>query len=103
MEDNSFPLQWQDNTCRENCTSRSTLFSTNIPFFILQEHLLKYVGGSSATKTVRRILSKTGTNALWANYSLKGQRDKKSLSGTLMYPIIKRKYFLQTKIILVHR
>ncbi|XP_073671169.1 uncharacterized protein [Paramisgurnus dabryanus] len=49
---------------------------------------LSLLGGKSPGDSVRRIMRKIGTNALWANYSLKGRKGKRNFQDLAIYPII---------------
>ncbi|KAF4097098.1 hypothetical protein G5714_023067 [Onychostoma macrolepis] len=51
---------------------------------------LSPLGGKSPGDSVRRIMRKIGTNALWANYSLKGRKGKINFQDLAIYPIIIR-------------
>ncbi|XP_078147750.1 uncharacterized protein LOC144543528 [Centroberyx gerrardi] len=55
---------------------------------VLQIDYLSLLGGKTPGDSVRRIMRKLGTNALWANYSLKGRKGKKKFQDLGVYEVI---------------
>ncbi|XP_034557600.1 uncharacterized protein LOC117825766 isoform X2 [Notolabrus celidotus] len=49
---------------------------------------LSLLGGTTPGDSVRRIMRRIGTNALWANYSLKGRKGKRKFQDLAIYPVI---------------
>ncbi|XP_073729743.1 uncharacterized protein [Misgurnus anguillicaudatus] len=49
---------------------------------------LALLGGKTPGDSVRRMMRKIGTNALWATYSLKGRRGKKKFQDLIMHSVI---------------
>ncbi|XP_035505747.2 uncharacterized protein LOC118319457 isoform X3 [Scophthalmus maximus] len=49
---------------------------------------LSLQGGKSPGESVRCIMREIGTNALWANYSLKGRQGKRKFQDLAIYPVV---------------
>ena len=54
------------------------------------------LGGQNVGATVRRMMSKVGTNKLWSQYSLKGKRQKLALHHLAIYKVLLSKLFLSS-------
>ena len=54
----------------------------------MQIHYLTSMGGTEVSDSVRRILEKVGTNALWSLYSFKGKKGKKSFEDLALCRVV---------------
>lgn len=63
-------------------------------YFYFQIDWLSLMGGNTPGESVRRLLRKLGTNALWAQYSLKGRKGKKNFQELEICNVIILELFL---------
>lgn len=51
-------------------------------------NLLAAIGGRELSVSVRKIMQKLGSNALWSNFSLKGRKGKRALCQLRLFRVI---------------
>ena len=69
-----------------NINYREKMFASRMFTYILQVLFLTSQGGHDSGDCLRRIMKRIGTNHLWSQYSLRGQKQKRSFQ---QHPICK--------------